>query len=169
MTPRQLIVLWLRQAKGSEAAHYTLGSRLASSSALLTVLAVGTSTVVGSSLFSVLNQSAGYRTKLALAIASASAALLVAIQRTLGLAEKAERNRQAGSGWERVRNKAAAALTLPDAELPAAVKELEALIDDLVQRSPQIPERTFTRFELDKVYSELLAAAAPPGGVPGSA
>jgi hypothetical protein len=158
MTPRQLIILWLKQAEASEKAHYKRGSRLTSYSALLTVAAVGSSTVVGSSLFALLNQSAGFRTKLALAIASAAAALLVAIHRTLGLAEKAERNREAGSGWERIRNKAVAALTLPETELPTKVKELEAMIDDLVQRSPQIPQRTFNRVGLGKVYEELEAA-----------
>jgi hypothetical protein len=91
-----------------------------------------------------------------LALASASAAILVAVQRTLSLAERAERNRATGSQWQRILNKATAALTYEDEQRQsAAVDDLEKLIDEVVANSPQIPERYFTKVGLDKVYAEF--------------
>jgi hypothetical protein len=161
MTPRHLVGLWLRQARASQRAHYELGSTLANQNALLTATVVVSTTVVGSSLFGLLAKEPGVWLKLGLALASAVSAILVAVQRSLNLADRAERHRASGSNWQRVLNKASAASTYPagSKRLLAAVDELEKMIDDVVASSPQIPEKKFLYVGLKPIYDELEKSA----------
>jgi ABC-type cobalamin transport system ATPase subunit len=153
--------LWLRQARASQRAHYELGSTLAHQNALLTATVVVSSTVVGSSLFGLLAKSPGVWWKLGLALASAASAVLLAVQRSLNLADKAERHRASGSNWQRVLNKASAASTYPPGSkrLLTAVDELEKMIDEVVASSPQIPEKKFLAVGLKSIYDELEKSA----------
>jgi hypothetical protein len=103
------------------------------------------------------NKDASFNQKLTLAIVSAIAAILVAVQKNLGLAVLAERHRAAGSSWQRVVSKAAVTLayTHEEQRVRASVEDLEALIDDIVAKSPQIPERRFKEAGLETIYAEL--------------
>jgi hypothetical protein len=130
---------------------------LATASALLTGAVVVATTVVGSSLFGLLgSQHTTHDWKLGLAITSALAAVIVAVQRTLGFHEQAERNRATGAKWQRVLNKATVALTYSDGDprLDKAIEELEAMIDEVVAGSPQISEHYFKKkgIDLQEVY-----------------
>jgi hypothetical protein len=157
MTERELLGLWWRLARASEKVHYKIGSRLAWCNSLLTAVVVVASTVVGSSLFSLLSKHTSNSWKLGLAVASVVSAVLVAVQKSLGLGDAAEKNRSTGSGWQRVLNKCTTALTIPDGDprLTVAIAELEKMNDEVVANSPQIPERAFKNSELAEIYAEL--------------
>src|SRR5690242_18127614 len=92
---------WGPRARASEAAHYKRAATLKHRQLFLTSSAVVLSAVAGSVLFAT---SSNQNWKVALGIVALVAAVLTALDRVLGYAEEAERNRASGAEWSTVVN-----------------------------------------------------------------
>lgn len=164
MTTQELIALHIRQARGSEGAHYRRAASLNRLSGWLTLLTVVFTTVVGSSLFDTLSSKSDQTWKLLTAGLSLLAALMAASQKAFNLPQEAERNRVAGAGWEQILNELALASSLGTTDPAASQQKLASITDGitkLVGASPIIPERIFIEEGLKQVYDDLETKADP--------
>lgn len=155
MNEVELLKLWRERANKSAAAHYRVASSRFYWNRWLSAIVVFATTFVGSGLAVTLSKQNSQFVEATLAVLGVLAAILAGLQRVLSLAEMAERHRAAGAHWDAIFNSMCLLAASGTAPPMACLEELKKEMDDLVARSPSIPEGMFKKVSLKDTYARL--------------
>jgi len=140
----QLVNLWGKRARRSEAAHYGIAASYLRRNQFLSFTVIALSAITGSGIFATLSTTEPKPTRFAFGVIGILTAVLAGMNRSLRYGERAEENRQAGARWAPVVNSAEKLLTRlavdPSDEVAKQIDILKGQIDDVSQRSPSIPQ-----------------------------
>jgi hypothetical protein len=144
---------WGKRARRSEEAHYFMATRYSTWNRGLSYAVVVIGVVTGSGLFATLSKQNG-TLQLALAIASLVAAAIVGYQRSAQYAALSVDHQRSGADWGVIVNETEELRKEIQSRAPSDARfdRLRKEMDAVTKRSPQIPERVFTRFKIDKTY-----------------
>jgi len=149
MNAKDLVNLWGKRARSSEAVHYQIAASYLRRNQLLSFAVIVLTATIGSGIFASLSTTASKQLRLVFGVISVLTAILAGLNRSLRYGERAEENRQAGARWAPIVNSAEQLLLglesfSPD-EAAKHVNELKKQIDDAAQRSPSIPQAFIRR------------------------
>jgi hypothetical protein len=144
MNADELINLWGKRARLSEAAHYGIAASYLRRNQWLSFTVIVLSATTGSGIFATLSSAAPKPARIAFGVIGILTAVLAGLNRSLRYGERAEENRQAGARWAPVVNSAEELLSSLAALTPAQVAEqvdtFKGQIDAVAQHSPSIPQ-----------------------------
>ncbi len=153
---------WYRRARESQFAHYAAAARYSARSRLLGIPSVVLSAAVGTTLFATLGRNgASANLRIAAGLVSLFAAVLVALQTFLGLAELADKHRSAASTYGAIRREIEQHQALPPATRDAVQSTMAALrkrLDEIASSSPDVPESIW-----DKAQKAIADTTRPEG------
>jgi hypothetical protein len=154
---KELVDLWGKRARFSEAAHYDIAAAYIRRNLWLAHSVVVLSAVTGSGFFASVSTTAPKPTRFIFGAFGLLAAVLAALNRSLRYGERAEENRQAGARWARIVNSTEtlhATLASGDspADIHAQITKLGAAMTGITQHSPSIPQRFFALNGLGQTY-----------------
>jgi hypothetical protein len=134
--------------------HYLASQRAGRFNSLLGVPVVALTAIVGTSIFSTLDQSLETGWKILAGVLSVSAAVLAALQTFLRFSEHSDKHKMAGSRYAMIRRRFELFVLKysqgGDSMRDEAVKELERLLsrlEELAKDSPSIPDEHYRRAE----------------------
>jgi hypothetical protein len=159
--------IWYRRARESQFAHYTAATRFAVLARFLGVPSVVLSAAAGTTLFATLQKdSAPPALRLAVGLVSVLAGVLAALQTFLGFNARADRHRAAAAAYGAVRREIEQYHAVPpqaDEAIDAALTAIRARLDEIAERAPDVPERTWNkaRKQASAQTSEGSQLAAP--------
>lgn len=144
MTPQQRSVIeeWSSGFMFLRKAHYAAAVSLSRRNYWLGIPALFLSTIVGTTVFSTLNQNPDPFWRIIVGFLSLITAVLASLQTFLKLSERAEKHRLAGARFAALRKETEQALALPpqtDDELKTWFSSLRQRWDKLSEDSPTIP------------------------------
>lgn len=170
MTPNDLILHWRFRVHRMQLAHYQSARSFEKRHLWLGLPAIALSTIVGTSVFATIEQTADNSRKLWLQITigllSVLSAVLVSLQTFLRYAERAEKHRVAGARFANLKHEIELLSTMPPpnpADLRQALADIEGKWSKLREDSPNLSEaiwkdveRTLTTEEHSKRYAPLI-------------
>lgn len=141
----RLLEKWNRTAKAYRNAHYGAAVRLRRLHYSLGIPALVLSTIVGTTVFATLEKTLELGIRLAVAIVSVLAAILAASQTFLRFAERAEKHRNAYSGYDSIVRDIDYAIHASDSKdrkklLAAAAERVKKRIDELANSVPELSD-----------------------------
>ena len=139
-----LMMDWFRRVRESQRAHYVCGTRYGNFNRLLGIPTIVLSAIVGTTVFSMLNQTASTRMKVMLGGLSVAAAVLASLQTFMSFGALADRHRLTASKCGAIRRKLEMLKTFPpgdEVELRRRFEEIEKDLDDLTEHAPHVPSR----------------------------
>lgn len=169
MTPTELILHWRFRVHRMQLAHYQSARVLEKRHLWLGLPAIALSTIVGTTVFASLKQTAEQSTipwlQIAIGLLSVVSAVLVSLQTFLRYAELTEKHRMAGARFANLKHEIELIFTMPpnnEGNLREALATVEAKWSKLREDSPTVPEaiwkdieKTLTPEEHAKRYAPL--------------
>ena len=135
----KLLEEWIFRIRRAQQAHYESATHFARLNYWLGVPAIALSAVVGTSVFAALGKETAISIKIAVGVASVTAAILMALQTFLSYSERAEKHRTVATRYGIMRREIERKLALPPAkrELEAYIESLQVQWDKVMKTVPQ--------------------------------
>ena len=143
----KLLEEWLFRIRRAQQAHYESATHFARLNYWLGVPAIALSAVVGTSVFAALGKETAISIKIAVGVASVTAAILMALQTFLSYSERAEKHRTVATRYGTMRREIEKKLALPPAkrELEAYIESLQVQWDKCNEDCPTVPKSIWHR------------------------
>jgi len=143
METNKLLEEWLFRIRRAQQAHYESATRFARLNYWLGVPAIALSAVVGTSVFAALGKETAISIKIAIGVASVTAAILMALQTFLNYPQRAEKHRSVATRYGTMRREIEKKLSfpLPKRELEAYIETLQAQWNKCNEDCPTVPKR----------------------------
>ncbi|MGD0570302.1 MAG: SLATT domain-containing protein [Candidatus Sulfotelmatobacter sp.] len=161
MTTDELILHWRFRVHRVQLAHYNSARKFGNLHLWLGIPAIVLSTVVGTTVFATLAQSAKSAKQewiqVIVGMLSVLSAVLVALQTFLRYSELAEKHRVAGARFANLKHRIELLATLPPSDeqkLRESLLEIETLWEKLREESPNIPADAWNHVEQTLTYEE---------------
>lgn len=141
---------WFRRARESQRAHYERGKWCQNMNRALGMPTIALSVVVGTKVFSDIDQHADSRTKLILGLLSVLAAVLASLQTFMSFAELAARHKVTGAKYGSIRRDLELLKIFPppsEQEIKQELIRIKREMDGLAEGSPPIPSRLKARVD----------------------
>jgi hypothetical protein len=149
MDTSALLKKWLDRAQRNQNAHYEAAASLDRTQYWVGYPLVTLSTIVGTSVFATLGETAYWWAKFGVALASVLVAVLGAIQTFLKPAERSERHKMAGMRYGGFKREIEETLAFPPSnpeDLQKFVTDIRLRWDKLVEESPTIPKSIWDHY-----------------------
>ena len=143
METDKLLEEWLFRIRRTQQAHYEAATHFARLNYWLGVPAIALSAVVGTSVFAALGKETALSIKIAVSVASVTAAILMALQTFLNYPERAEKHRAVAIRYGTLRREIEKKLAFPPAkrEFEAYIEALQAQWNKCNEDCPAVPKR----------------------------
>jgi hypothetical protein len=132
---------WRQEMLLRQYLHNNTAERLGKFNYWLGIPVITLSTIVGSSIFAVLEKQVDTLIKIALGFISVTAAVLSALQTFFKFSERAEQHRVAAAGFAALRHEITAKLASPrgpNFDLQSVLEELQKKIEGVVKQAPSL-------------------------------
>lgn len=140
-----LVTDWFRRIRESQRTHYECGSRLSRLHLLLGIPTIILTVVVATAVFASLgNETVSGRMKIVIGLLSVAAAVLASLQTFLGLAQRADQHKSAGTRYGALARALEILKTFPPpdpAELKRIVTDIQREMDRLAESAPGVSAR----------------------------
>lgn len=154
----KLLEDWLRRARESQHAHYEAAKYFGRLNYILGVPVIVLSTLIGTTVFSTLEQTVIPAVKIILGLISVTAGILASLQTFLGFAQRAERHRSAGSHYGSIRREIEQYLAVsnkPNLESAQVLSALREKIDAASSDMPEVPQKIWARLRINSNFEQL--------------
>jgi hypothetical protein len=132
---------WLNGVRIEHIAHSRAAARFESVGRGLGLAVVVLTAIVGTSLFSTIEQSPSTALKIVAGLLALAASAVAALQTFLGYGERAARHREVAAKYGALRRRLDALTETPPSELRAALEELGTRWDDIEASEPSVPQK----------------------------
>lgn len=142
MEANKLLEEWLYRIRRTQQAHYEAATHFVRLNYWLGIPAIVLSAIVGTSVFATLQRETDTRIKIAVGIASITAAILMALQTFLHYSERAEKHRLVGVRYGALRREIEKRLAFPPArrDLEAYLESVRIQWDKCNEDCPTVPK-----------------------------
>lgn len=144
-TKEQLVLSWLRRARESQLAHYTMADILSKRGRMLGIPVIILSSVVGTSAFiSIATELIPNWSKILVGVVSIAIAILSSLQTFFGYSDRAEKHRNSAARFGSVRRKFENIFASREGGISEEnVEDLRQELDHLAQESLNVPTSVF--------------------------
>jgi Tfp pilus assembly major pilin PilA len=151
METNKLLEEWLFRIRRAQQGHYESATHFARLNYWLGVPAIALSAIVGTSVFAALGKETIISIKIAVGVASVTAAILMALQTFLNYPERAEKHRTVATRYGTMRREIEKKLAFPPPkrELEAYIETLQAQWNKCNEDCPTVPKRIWHRTKAD--------------------
>ncbi len=147
MEANKLLEEWLYRIRRTQQAHYEAATHFVRLNYWMGIPAIVLSALVGTSVFATLQKETDVRIKIAVDIASVTAAILMALQTFIGYSERAEKHRVIGVRYGALRRKIENKLAFPPGkrELEGYLESMRIQWDKYNEDCPTVPKSIWHR------------------------
>lgn len=150
MTEEQdnLITDWFRRVRENQFIHYACGNHFSRLNYWLGVPTIALTTMVGTAVFTSLDNQAIGNYKIIIGIISILASVLAALQTFLGYSQRAEKHRLTASGYAAIRRELELLKTSPIQDTGELTNKLESIkihLDHLAESAQEVPGKIWQK------------------------
>ena len=138
-------------------AHYEYGTTLERRHLYFGIPAVALSAIVGTAVFSSLEDGVDVTTRLIFGLLSIASAVVAALQTFLNLSDRGAKHKSAGACYGGIRRDLELLKTMPPAEVDSmreALEDIKCKMDELAASAPSIPSRFKAKID-ERLKSKL--------------